>query len=386
MAARRGSGEGSIFRDGRRWIAVVTVASSDGRQLRRKRSARTYGEARTKLRELQRELAAGVIPNRTTVATFFEGWLKRQRVADKSPNTIKNYEWAINKHIVPALGRMPLHALRADHVDDLLLQLAESGKAKNSTMRVRAVLVMALKDAERRGLVIKNVAALTSTPAGPRRDSRSLTLDQARSLLDAAQGDRLEAAWIAMLLLGLRPGEVCGLSWDDVDFEQGHLHVRQARLDEPGGTRIGPTKTRRSMRSLEMPERLRAALLDHRRRQAEERLRLGPYWHDLGLVFPSGTGKPIDHWSLQRQFDALTKRAGIGTWQTRELRHSAVSLLSAAGVPLEQVADVTGHSTTRMTGEVYRHAVRPAVAAAKATMDRLFALETGPPATGSEGP
>ncbi|MHB1444466.1 MAG: site-specific integrase [Acidimicrobiales bacterium] len=123
---------------------------------------------------------------------------------------------------------------------------------------------------------------------------------------------------------------MCGLSWEDIDFAHTRLHVRHARLDEPGGVRIGQTKTRRRVRTLEMPERVAR----------------------------------------------VTAKAGIGDWQPRELRHCTVSLLSAAGVPLEQVADVTGHSTTRMTGEVYRHSVRPAVETARLTMDRLFAADT----------
>ena len=379
MAVRRGSGEGSIFKQGERWVAVVTVTSAGGRQQRQKRTARTYGEARTRLRELQRDLAAGVTPSRTTVAGFLENWLGRQRAAAKSPNTIVNYEWAITRHILPALGHIVLSELRADDVDNLLMSMAENGKAKNTMMRVRAILVMALKDAERRSLVMKNVAALTSTPAGPRRESRSLTLDQARLLLAASAGDRLEAAWTTMLLLGLRPGEVCGLSWEDVQLDKGHLHVRHARLDEPGGTRIGRTKTRGSIRSLEMPDQVRRALVEHRRRQAQERLGAGRAWTDHGLVFTTTIGTPIDRWALDRDFAKVAAKAGLDHWQPRELRHSTVSLLSAAGVPLEEVADVTGHSTTRMTGEVYRHSVRPTVDAARRTMDRLFGPEPPTP-------
>ena len=93
-------------------------------------------------------------------------------------------------------------------------------------------------------------------------------------------------------------------------------------------------------------------------------------------MFTTTIGTPIDHWAMQRDFAKVTIKAGIGDWQPRELRHSTVSLLSAAGVPLEQVADVTGHSTTRLTGEVYRHSVRPAVETARLTMDRLFASNT----------
>ena len=92
-------------------------------------------------------------------------------------------------------------------------------------------------------------------------------------------------------------------------------------------------------------------------------------------MFTTTIGTPVDHWAMQRDLKRVTARAGIGHWQARELRHSTVSLLSAPGVPLEQVADVTGHATTRMTGDVYRHSVRPAVAAARTTMDLQFASD-----------
>lgn len=259
---------------------------------------------------------------------FFDKWLERQRAAGKSPNTIANYEWAIGGYIVLAVGNTPIAKL---HVDDLLLGMAKLGRAKNTMMRIRAILVMGLKDAERRGLVMRNVAALTSTPAGPERESRSLTLDQARLLLDAAVGGRLEAAWVTMLLLGLRPGEVCGLSWEDVNFDKGWLHVRHARIDEPGGTRIGRTKTRRSIRSLEMPDRVRRALCEHRRRQAEERLHLGEAWVDHGLVFTSSIGTPIDHWALtvtsrrspKGQGSATGSRGSCATARSRSCRRPA---------------------------------------------------------------
>ncbi|MHB1444467.1 MAG: tyrosine-type recombinase/integrase [Acidimicrobiales bacterium] len=122
-------------------MAVVTVTSASGRQDRRRRRARTYGEARTKLHDLQGDLAAGVSPERVTVAAFFARWLDRQHATAKSPNTIANYEWAINGHIGPALGHILLRQLRADDVDDLLMAMGHPAAIGPTTRGgVRTVL------------------------------------------------------------------------------------------------------------------------------------------------------------------------------------------------------------------------------------------------------
>jgi integrase len=90
-------------------------------------------------------------------------------------------------------------------------------------------------------------------------------------------------------------------------------------------------------------------------------------------VFTTTLGTPIDPRNFRRHFGKLTVLAGLGHWHPHELRHSAVSLLSAAGVPLEAVADLVGHDSTRMTSGVYRHVLAPAVSAAVEPMERLFA-------------
>ena len=99
---------------------------------------------------------------------------------------------------------------------------------------------------------------------------------------------------------------------------------------------------------------------------------MGEHWRDCGLVFPTRLGTLLDPANLRRSLHQLTDRAGLGHWHPHELRHSAASLLSAAGVPLEEVADLLGHASTRVTSAVYRHRTTPTVEAARDPMDRLF--------------
>ena len=115
-----------------------------------------------------------------------------------------------------------------------------------------------------------------------------------------------------------------------------------------------------------------------RRAQKRERLIAGPEWQEVGLIFTTPIGTALDPSNLRDQFAKLTDRAGIGHWTPNELRHSAASLMSAAGVPLEVIADVLGHNSTRMLEKHYRHRTRPVIDAHVAVMDGLFGGDKRP--------
>ncbi len=220
--------------------------------------------------------------------------------------------------------------------------------------------------------MVRNVAGLVPTPAGPRAPGRSLTVAQANDLLAAASGHPLEAAIVVGLTCGLRPGELLALAWDNVDLDARTLQVQHALVRIGGKVEVGTTKTAASRRELRLPTATARALDEHRSRQAVQRAAVGEYWQDHGLVFPTGLGTLLDPANLRRGLRQVTEAAGLGRWHPHELRHSAASLLSAAGVPLEEVADVLGHTSTRVTSSVYRHRTTPTVEAAVAPMDRLF--------------
>lgn len=387
MAKRRGHGEGSIFfQEGRsRWVGSIDVGDDGtGRRRRASVTGKTKTAVRDKLRAMQHQVEVGlpVADGGLSFGRFLDRWLADvlpARTKVRSSNTIDNYRWAVERHLKPALGAKRLRTLSPDDVEGLLRHLAESGMARNSVMRVRSVAVMALKHAQRRDLVARNAAELAEMPAGApvAEEGRSLTVDQAASLLAVAEVEPIGPLAVVGLMLGLRPGELCGLRWRDVDLDGRTLHVRQSRKRERGADgrevlSFGEPKTAKSRRSLTMPAPVVAALQRQRALQARARLVVGAAWLDHDLVFANAIGAPIDPSNLRRAFARLTERAGLGAWHPNELRHSACSLLSAAGVPLEHVADILGHDGTRMAARFYRHAVTPAVGAAVAPMEAMF--------------
>ena len=368
---RRGQGEGSIYRraDGL-WAGAVNLGWEAGKRRRKVVYGRTMAEARVRLRSVQAQVQSGLpIPDdQLTVGDLLGRWIDSVLPGTVATNTMVNYATIARVHILPTLGRTRLAKLTPTAVQALLQAKTQEGYSPTTVRRIRGVLVQVLKQAERWGLVARNVAALTNGPRIPKREGRTLTIDQAKALLAAARGDRLEPLYVVMLSLGLRRGEALALDWNDVDLDARTLRVRRSVRREGGKLVLGELKTAGSRRVLNLPIPVVEALRAHRVRQAAERLEAGPRWQDLGLVFTTTIGTAIDPANLRHYFEALALRAGLGHRHPHELRHSAASIMLAQGVPLEVVSEVLGHSSIRVTKDTYGHIMAPAKEAAAEAM------------------
>ena len=373
MANGRSYGEGSLYRrstDGR-WYGAVDVAGGTGRRRRVTVSGPDRAAVAARLTRLRRRQRAAV--DDLSVADWLGQWRD-----DLLPGTVgaqgtlDNYAWAIDRHLVPGLGALRLTDLSPADVAVFLHEKLKAGLAVRTVARLRTVLGTALSHAVLLGHLQRNVALLVRPPRGTIDRGRSLTLGQGRELLRAASGDRFEAAFTIMLLVGLRPGEVLGLRWSDIDLDEGVLSVNQSLKRGRHGMYFGPPKTRQSQRRVALPAQVVPSLERRRVVQTQERVRAGRRWEDTDLVFTTRHGRPVEHPRLGAHLARITEHLGLGRWHPHELRHSAVSLLSAAGVRLEDVADVMGHRSTRTTSAVYRHVVVPTISAGQRPAERLF--------------
>ena len=234
---------------------------------------------------------------------------------------------------------------------------------------------------------MRNVAELVSTPKGTEgRPSKAMTFEQASALLEQANQSRMHAYVVVSLLTGIRTEEARALQWThvvawlagerewqpvtDVAFD----HDRFAIYVWRSVRATGDTKTKKSRRTLELPNQAATALKNHRAEQLKERLAAGPLWHEHGLVFTNQTGQPLDAANVRRSLRRITKRADLGEdWTPRELRHSFVSIMSDNGVPIETIADLVGHASTAVTETVYRHQLKPVITRGAETMNTIFA-------------
>ena len=147
--------------------------------------------------------------------------------------------------------------------------------------------------------------------------------------------------------------------------------LQRPRPGEP--LQLAELKTQRSRRDLSLPQVTRQALVAHKVRQAVQRLAAGPEWQDLDLVFTTAIGTPVDARNLlTRSFWPLRRKAGLPRLRFHDLRHAAISLLGAQGVPLRVAMEIAGHSQVATTANTYSHIVSDEMSTAATAMDRAL--------------
>ena len=389
MSSRRGWGDDGIFFEHDapcqdtdrhrhcqgRWRGVISLGfGPDGKRIRRKVSGKTKSIVQDRLKTLHGDLDAGIrAAPAYTVRRAAEDWLK-EGLDGRSAKTIKKNENVLAP-VLATIGARRLRELTAGDVHQALMAMALRYSSAAVAMGHNA-LTRVIRHAEARDLVGRNVATLVDTPKGQAgRPSKSLTLDQASALLAAAADTRMHAYIPLCLATGIRTEEARALRWENVDFGD-----PAADPPVPASAAVwrsvrshGDTKTEKSRRTLALPQMAVDALRTHRKRQAEERLAAGTAWSDQDLVFSTRTGGALDAANVRREFRAVCRAADIGArWTPRELRHSFVSLMSNSGVPVEEIARLAGHSSSRTTEVVYRRELRPVLTTGAEAMDRLF--------------
>jgi integrase len=374
MAARRSRGDGGLSWDDRRqrWVASLTVGyTPGGKRIVKRGSGRTKTEAQRKLREIIRDYEDGQVTSSSgyTVAQAVGDWLEFG-MPGRRESTITKCMILADTHVIPALGGRKLRDLSADDVDRWLASKART--LSTDTLHIlHSILRRSITRAQARDKVKRNVVLLCDVPQGQQgRPSKSLSYDQAAGLLAAAEGRSLYAYIVVSLLTGARTEELRALTWSHVDLDAIPPVIMVWRSVRAGGE----TKTRKSRRTLELPQRCADALRRHRDRQEQLRKQAGDRWHDNDLVFASRVGTALSAANVRRSFRAVLTAAGLdpADWTPRELRHSFVSLMSDAGVPIEKIARLVGHTGTATTETVYRKQIRPVVTGGAEVMDSLF--------------
>lgn len=400
--ARRPRGDGAVYQENGRWIGQLDLGrDATGKRRRRKVSGRTKSEVTKRMTELRREIDRGVDVSRRspTVAEVATDWLSKAAPARRSEATMERLRRRIDQHLVPGVGHRRLDQLRVDDVEAWLQAEAERGQSIRTIQDYRSDLRQVLNWAQRRDLVVRNVAAIAELPAAkPTKEKRSLTEAQKARLLDALEGDRLGSYFTVIVELGLRPQELDALRWDSIAGDVVAIHSAMKRRENGDALGIGETKTAGSRRNLRLTVRAAAAMRRRRADQAAERLLAGRAWTDddrwVDLAFTSEVGTPMSPSNVRRSFTKSVTRANVAIsaaneellaadpdatpespipadFTPYELRHTAASLLVDAGASAYAVADQLGHTTTRMLDRHYRHRVADVIDTAARIEERL---------------
>jgi integrase len=364
MAGRRGNHEGSIYQrsaDGL-WCGVALLGYDiRGRMIRKTVTAKSRAEVTRKLAQLRRQVDAGRVSTikTPTLSELMTRWFETVLSREVALSTYDNYHTIVKFHVLPVLGRRKVTDISVADVDRLLALKLGAGLSPSTVHRVRALISQCLDQGVRWGEVPTNVARLSRPPKMVRPEGRTLTRDQAQQLLETLKTHRHESLYLLMLSTGMRRGEALGLRWEDLNLESGVVRIKRNLKREGGRIVTADTKTLKSRRAVNVPTTVLEALQRNRELQDVERVNLGEAWVDSGFIFTTSIGTPIDPRNLYREFSQICERAGLGHWHPHELRHSAASLMLASGVKLQVVSEVLGHSSIRMTADVYGHILDP---------------------------
>lgn len=353
--ARRGSGEGTIYRHKRAgWTATVQVGvDENGRRLRRTVYGKTRAEVAKKLDDLRQRTATTpwADAGNLRLGDYLTHWADNVAAPRVRPGTLDYYKHSL-RPARESLGGIALRSLSPMHAQAMLRRMEAQGASPRARQMTYTVLRTAIRDAVRMRLLMANPLDAVSRPRAPRPEIVALDAAQVRRLLAAAEGDPLEALYSLALGTGLRLGELTGLRWGDVDLEGRAVHVRRILLERVGGEiTFGEPKTKRSARKVDVPGFAIGALERHR-----GALTVAP--HPERLVFLSAEGTAIRRSNLHRRsFKPLLRRAGLPDVPFHAPRHTSATMALAAGVNPKVVQERLGHSSITLTLDTYSHAV-----------------------------
>jgi integrase len=369
---RRSRGEASVYptKDGRVRGAILLPHPDGTPTIRRYVSGRTRADVVRKLDELRREAEAG-FPTGQTTGDYLARWIVAVE-PDLAAATHREYARHVRDYW-STLAPIPLTQLTPAHVERVMAELRRRPLSNQTIRHARSTLRRALTDAQRHGLVNRNMAALAKPPKLERREMRALSAAEAGRLVTATADEPLGPVFATAVGTGLRLGELLGLAWSDVDLEARKLTVRRSLARaRGGGWGLGEPKTKGSRRTVMLPAIAADALRRQKARQAADRLAAGTAWQDrLGLVFTDALGRPLDPPTVSRMFRLTSDRLGLGV-RLHDLRHTAASLMLAAGVPLKVVSEALGHSSIAITADVYSHVTPDLRREAADAMDRAL--------------
>ena len=275
----------------------------------------------------------------------------------------------------PLIGSIALDELDARDVRQTLNDLAAAEVSPTMLHHVYRSLSAACNAAVKERVIARNPCKEIAAPRRAGFEAQTLTVEQARRLVDIAWGTRLGPLIVVALSTGMRAGELLALTWNDVDLKNGLLTVNKSVKWLPGGAhQAGSTKTRSSRRTVSVVGIALAALAEQRRYCAGARLAQPSFQN---LVFPSVHGTYwIPSGRFVRDFRLLLSQAGCPQIRFHDLRHTA-GLFMTRSVGLVVASRVLGHSHPSVTATYYGHAQPEDLSAAASAMSGMLGTASG---------
>ena len=365
---------------------MVGIDPATHKQIRKSFYGKTKGEVRDKLLVYMAENQDGRTPPEVTspVPTTpvpcntrqsendmtLKDWLKiweEDYLADVKMSTVANYRSIVEIHIEPALGDYPLSQLKAPVVQKFYNGLRDKGLSPKYIKNIHGVLHRALDQAVEVEYTAKNYTSICKIPTIVEKEVVPLDEDEMKELFKALEGEELQDMILVDIFTGLRCGELIGLTWDCIDFDNGVIHVCKQlvlprKRDSSNGKCYWSTLKNGKSRDIVPAPFVMDVLKQHKETQAEQKRAAGSLWNEgdfPGLVFTRPNGMHYFQPNVWKAFQKILKKAGLQQHhRVHDLRHTYAVNSIIAGDDVKTVQDNMGHYSSAFTMDRYGHVTK----------------------------
>ena len=347
------------------WTFVVDIPGGEGRRQQvRRRGFPSRRDAQAALVDLLSSAQQGcfVKRDRTTLETYLTQWMESLPSSGRSVSTISSYRHNLRLHVVPYVGGLALQDVEAVDLDRLYRRLASEGRRNGETgglsMRtvryVHTILSVALSDAVKKGLLVRNPAKAATPPSA--KSARAPEMEWWRpeeltTFLEATAHHELGLLFRLAAVTGMRRGELLGLHWADVDPAASVLTVRRQAASTDYQVRLDEPKTERGRRRIDLDADTTAELIAAGRGASSD----GVHVKRDDPVFLRGDGSSWHPETVSRTFDRLVIHTGLPRIRFHDLRHTHVAHLISANVDALTISRRLGHASVAFTLDRYGH-------------------------------
>lgn len=353
---------GSIIKRGNKYSFVIDIGRDPVTKKRKQKRVSGFTsekKARKAMIDTIAELNKGkyVEPTTLNVSNYLENWLrfKEKRVAH---STYLHYESYIDNHVKPALGNIKVADLTTHQVEEFYDSLLENEVlSPRSIHHIHRILSNAIGRGATIGEIPRNIMEAVEPVRVPKNEMKSWSMDEVNTFLKATMGESHYITWYIAIFTGMRQGEILGLKWDCIDFENRTIYVRRALRIEKNKYKISELKNNPSYRSITISDSDVFALKVHKKKQDDLKRRLGKDYNDEGFVIAGRTGNFITPNNLGRAYRRCIKNVDIKKIRFHDLRHTHASMLFALKVHPKIVQERLGHSSIQVTLDRYSHMI-----------------------------
>lgn len=351
---------GHIIKRGNKYSIVVDV----GRDHKNKRKQKWFSgyekkkDAEKDLPNILKNLEKGYKnPADMTLEKYFTQWLEKKKKT-VAPGTYEHYESYMRKHIIPGLGTIKIKKLDEDHIEYFMEEVDEKDLSQRSKKHIYVILNNALSDGKRQG-IRTDIMSDISAPKVDKQEIEHWTQKEVHQFLGSLKSKNHAMPIIIALATGMRRGEILGLKWSKVDFENKTISVtHQLKKDDDGVWKISPQlKTKTSYRTIKIDDDTIDLLKQHKRNQEKNMMKVGPDYGNLDLVCATTVGGFILPTYLRTVLNRTIEKSKVDRITFHGLRHTHASLLLQAGVHPKIVQERLGHRSIQTTLDTYSHII-----------------------------